>query len=831
MRIIIRFFICLLGLFYPLFAFSQDEYDSAEELINDIKNRKFEKPIAFMERTLFQMENDSIEEFQDSIYIGITTLLTSSYIESNQPHSADSLLSHAISFFVQSGKTSKHFYILYLGYGGLLAHLGNYYLAKSYLSPVVDFLRNEGIYNENHAVALSMLAVCHSETDSLELAVKEIDESIKIIDSLDSYFTLQNKSGIYQKASGIYQRAGILDKAEVYIKRAYLLAKNNENSISEYINSAQDLAICYLNQGKYEKSLEVLKELEQEPLSEKEKIDLYNSFFLSYYYLNCEEEAVKYAELCSHVIRNSISLYHSSFPSTTIEEFWDKYATQLNVNNCITDKFSSNSNAVGMCYDNALFTKNLSFTTSKYLRDIANHNNDIKETIHKLQQIKTQRFIGNEISYKELDLLEKKRISLIQDSEYHFSYASHTWQDIRHSLSKGEIAIEIITYVGFPASEEENKTLRYAALILSKEMAAPIMVDLCSFQELYDIVFNALVEQEYGINKLYEKEKEKTLYNLIWKNIEPFIKGARIVYFSPVLNFLSINLQYIPCPDKQYISDKYDIRVVSSTSAVCTNQDSLKFPDMAIWGGIKYSYDSNKSSENNNSLRDIVLKEITDKTRGTFGYLRATEIEADSIYNIMSCHSFQPTLYKGIDANEASFRKLDKCAPSIIHMATHGFYLWGFGVHEDYFSRLRPNSYNDYAMLYSGLLLAGASTTFNNTLDYNVLDDGILTAEEISWLDLSNTKLVVLSACDSAIGVSKQEGIGGLLKAFKNAGVEHIIASLWKVPDEATSKLMIAFYKNLVSGAEIHLALKKAQQEVSMQYPDPYYWAAFILLD
>ena len=831
MQLIIRFFICLLGILCPLLAFSQDEYDSAEELINDIKNRNFEKPIAFMERTLFQMEKDSTEEFQDSIYIGITTLLTSSYIESNQPYSADSLLSHAINFFVQSGKTSNHFYILFLSYGSLLAHLGNYPLAKSYLSPVIDFLKNEGIYNENHAVALSMLAVCHSETDSLELAVKEIDESIEMIDTFDSYFTLHNKSGIYQKAGGIYQRAGILDKAEIYTKRAYLLAKNNENSISEYINSAQDLATIYLNQGKYEKSLELLKELEQKPLSEKEKIDLYNGFFLSYCYLNCEEEAVKYAELCSQVIRNSISLYHSSFPSTTIEEFWDKYAMQLNVNNGIIDKFSYNSNAIGMCYDNALFTKNLSFTTSKYLRDVANNSNEIKGITNKLQQIKTQRFIGNEISYKELDQLEKRLISLIQDSEYHFSYASHTWQDVRQSLNNDEFAIEIITYVGFPESEENYKTLRYGALILSKEMTAPVMVDLCSFNELNDVVLNALVEQEYGINQLYDKENEKTLYNLIWKNIEPLIKGAKIVYLSPVLDFLSINLQFIPNPDKQYISDKYDIRIVSSTSAVCTNQDSIKFADMAIWGGIKYSYDSNNSQGNNNSLRGIVLKEITDETRGTFGYLRATEIEADSIYNIMSSQSFRPILYKGIEANETSFRKLDRCAPSIIHMATHGFYLWGFGVHEDYFSMLRPNSFNDYAMLYSGLLLAGASTTFNNTLEYSLLNDGILTAEEISMLDLSNTKLVVLSACDSAIGISKQEGIGGLLKAFKNSGVKHIIASLWKVPDEATSKLMIVFYKNLASGTDIHLALKNAQQEVSKQYPDPYYWAAFILLD
>ena len=834
MRFILGLFICLLGFLYPLIGLSQEEYDSAEDLVNDIKNRNFEKPIAFMERTLFQMENDSTEEFQDSIYISMTSLLTSSYIESNQPYSADSLLSHSINFLVQSRKKSKLAYILFLGYGGLLAHLGNYSLAKSYLYPVVDFLNKEGEYNENYAIALSMLAICHNEMDSLELAVKEIDEAIKMIDTFDSYFTMQNKSGIYQKAGCIYEKAGILEKAEEFTKRAYDITKNKLNSTSEYINSAQDLATIYLNHRKYVESLEILKELEKEPLSEKEKIGLYNSLFLVYYFLNNKEETVKYADLCSQVIRNSISLYHSSFPTATIEEFWEKYAMQLNVNNGILDRFPSDSTAICMCYDNVLFNKNLSFATSKYLRDVTHKDNEIKETAYKLQQIKTQRFIGSEISYKELDQLEKKLIHQIQDSEYHFSYASLTWQDIKRSLSKDEIAIEIITYVGFPESEEDNKVLRYGALILSNEMTAPVMVDICSFQDLSDLMYNALVEQEYGINQLYLKEKDTTLYNLTWKNIEPFILGAKTIYISPQLNFQNINLLYIPCPDNKYISEKYDIRIVSSTSALCKKQKEIEFSDIALFGGIKYTKNSNEpetSIGGKNLLRGIVLNDFIDKTRGSYGYLRATDIEVDSIYYIMSSHSYKPQMYKGGAADERSFREFDGNAPSIIHLATHGYYLWGFGAHNDYFSKLRPNLDNDYAMLYSGLLLANGSTSLNEPIDNNALCDGVLTAEEISWFDLNKTKLVVLSACDSAIGSATKEGIGGLLKAFKNAGVEHIIASLWKVPDEATSKLMIAFYKQLASGTDIHKALNKAQEEVFRQYPDPFYWAAFILID
>ena len=98
-------------------------------------------------------------------------------------------------------------------------------------------------------------------------------------------------------------------------------------------------------------------------------------------------------------------------------------------------------------------------------------------------------------------------------------------------------------------------------------------------------------------------------------------------------------------------------------------------------------------------------------------------------------------------------------------------------------------------------------------------------------MDFGNTQLVVLSACETAIGVSLQEGFGGLIRAFKMAGVKHVIASLWKVSDEATADLMVLFYENLMSGIEPHESLIRAQREMALRYPDPYYWAAFIMID
>ena len=135
-------------------------------------------------------------------------------------------------------------------------------------------------------------------------------------------------------------------------------------------------------------------------------------------------------------------------------------------------------------------------------------------------------------------------------------------------------------------------------------------------------------------------------------------------------------------------------------------------------------------------------------------------------------------------------------------------------------------------MMWAGLMLAGGNNIWQGKFDIKNVEDGILTADEISQLDLSNTKLVVLSACETAKGmIDPVDGVYGLQRAFKMAGVETIVMSLWKVQDDATSMLMTQFYNYLNDGTEKHQALWKAMKDVKDKYKDPYYWAGFIMLD
>ncbi len=128
--------------------------------------------------------------------------------------------------------------------------------------------------------------------------------------------------------------------------------------------------------------------------------------------------------------------------------------------------------------------------------------------------------------------------------------------------------------------------------------------------------------------------------------------------------------------------------------------------------------------------------------------------------------------------------------------------------------------------------MAGANNVWCGRDQVTDIEDGILTADEISRLDLSGTKLVVLSACETAKGrVDEIDGVLGLQRGLKKAGVGSILMTLWKVSDAVTSILMTHFYENIGKGMSSRESLRNAAQKVKEQYPDPYFWASFVMLD
>lgn len=215
--------------------------------------------------------------------------------------------------------------------------------------------------------------------------------------------------------------------------------------------------------------------------------------------------------------------------------------------------------------------------------------------------------------------------------------------------------------------------------------------------------------------------------------------------------------------------------------------------------------------------------------------LPGTGQEGEKIKQILQSKKMTVQTFNTEGATEQCIKSQN--SPSILHIATHGFFLpiekmVKIKSHEDVMITYNP-------MFRSGLYLAGAT---HPEAGKNK-DDGILTAFEIQNMNLENTELVVLSACETGLGetslaggftqlVTNGEGVFGLQRAFRVAGAKSIIMSLWKVNDEATQLLMTKFYENWqVKGMEKRTAFYLAQQELRKEYKEPYYWAAFVMFE
>ena len=389
----LRILLLLFGLLLLVPSYSQNvEYSSAEELISDINRRNFEKPISFMKQYLASVENGT-EVFQDSVYIGMTTLLASSYAQNGQIHDADTLLTHVINYMTRTEKKSPLAYSLFVARGSILSMLQNYDIASVYLKSALDMVNEQEGIGENYSVILSMLAVCHMNMFDIERAQKEIEESITIIEHTESKFSLSNMIGIYQKAGAIYNETGFIEKAEFYTKKAYDLSDGNDMYVSEYINAANNLAVIFSDTERYEDALSILHQMLKKPLSEIEKSSVYNSIFLANYFMDNEEDAVKYANLCSNSLKDISSDLYSSFPVMTTENIWDKNAMQLKVNMGILDKFHHNSKAVEMCYDNSLFIRSLAYDDMSRLRDLSQTDTIISNLYSEIRNLKSERFV------------------------------------------------------------------------------------------------------------------------------------------------------------------------------------------------------------------------------------------------------------------------------------------------------------------------------------------------------------------------------------------------------------------------------------------------------
>ncbi len=530
-----------------------------------------------------------------------------------------------------------------------------------------------------------------------------------------------------------------------------------------------------------------------------------------------------------------------NFTEDKWEDFWREYGYEFYIgSNFLAHQINSNRSLIEG-YNATILSKTLPLTFKKKLHKLlaTADNPDIqiaykdymlakKELASRLDSITIKQQKIEKITRLESSLLAK--INLIDSIDSIFG----NYNTISASLTKDEVAIEFCQYLDILAPSD-SISYKYAAYIIRPENNYPTFVEIGDEVDISNLIYFSQTD-EFSISDLYN---QSVIGNLIWSKLMPYIKDKHVVYFSPIGELSLLNHNLLTCSGIR-LGDQFDLRRISSTGLLADylRIDSKVYTSAIIYGDIDYDTDSTVI---NDTSRPYLIHRVTapftpknNRFRDGWESLSYTKQETDSISRIMNYMGCPNIKYNGSDANEDSFKALDYNAPSIIHIATHGFSYFK-NNEEDRRNKIKtvsPYTTESILMSWTGLLFSGANNVWKEKSLPKNFNDGILTATEISLLHLDSAKLVVLSACNTGLGTNDTFGITtGLQKAFKLAGVESILMSLWRVPDESTALLMTKFYEALLAGQERHEALKIAMKKTKEVFPDPYYWGAFVILD
>lgn len=412
-------------------------------------------------------------------------------------------------------------------------------------------------------------------------------------------------------------------------------------------------------------------------------------------------------------------------------------------------------------------------------------------------------------------------------------------QEIKEQLNPRDIAIEFINFVDW-RYEEEIYTC--AAVAIRKEWEEPTIFLLHE-----EAVF------EYGMEKLKQDKDSlsinlQRLYNHTWRRLEQTIQPGDNIYFSASGILHKLPLENLITENGKIMSDIYHMHRLSSTRELAIKKGPIKYEKAILYGGLNYDMtdddmlmESNKYHSDSSGIQFASRGLFKDSIRGyKWTKLSNTTQEVEYISDLMKQNKIAVQVYQGNRGNEESFKTISGQGYNIIHLATHGFfYPEQEAQKKDYFQPILQMQDDlsqyltpaDLSLWRTGLVLSGGNRAWQGDNIPEQVEDGILTANEIKDMDLRNTDLVVLSACQTGQGEITSEGVFGLQRAFKMAGARTIVMSLTEVDDQTTMAMMNKFYSNLMAGQSKHDAFYNAQRYIRSIKPDPKYWMGWIMLD
>lgn len=401
-----------------------------------------------------------------------------------------------------------------------------------------------------------------------------------------------------------------------------------------------------------------------------------------------------------------------------------------------------------------------------------------------------------------------------------------TWQMVQEKLKPDACAIEFIQYEKYGHQQMGALVLKRTGQPMFVRMITPdsILNYKISVKGTY-LTVDSLIRSVHGAdwdsrvprNLLYSDSLG--LNKTIWTpELIAAIDNCRHLWFSPDGYIHQLAIEYL-LPET--ISSKSCHRL-SSTRVLLSEKRGQYDKSALLVGGVDYY---TKSTVNATGNDPIAYNYIYNKGRpAIFGSLDGSVDEVKEIFKLRKNN--KDTLLVGAFASEQSFRKI--CGDySMIHISSHGVFNAATILQG---TDLKQNT-KDNTLSQSLIAFAGINTSLKDEHFDTNLQDGILSAKEISSLDLSMTELVVLCCCETGLGFVTPDGVYGIQRGLKNAGAKAIICTLWDIDDEASSNFMIRFHQYLKENNDLYKAFYQARESMKEEYDEPSYRDAFILID
>lgn len=540
------------------------------------------------------------------------------------------------------------------------------------------------------------------------------------------------------------------------------------------------------------------------------------------------ESTNKYLQIIKNNLRSISSSERESYWNSVSDNLWKMTAFGVQ-SEAYSDAFTET------CYNALLFSKSLLLASEKSMYEVlqkdgtAEDLSDYARVLSLQAQIKelSREYDNNKEKIGQMNI-EKAQIDrrLVDKCKAYNNYTAFLdikYKDIREALDENEVVVDLTDYIKLDGEHI------YAAYLIRHSDEHPLLLRLFTEAQIDSLLGGK--HKSY----LYSDELSSKAAEIIWTPLKEYVPEGSTVYYVPSGTMHQIAIESLALSDASLLGEKYNFVRLSSAREVIDYDDGLHTSsdyDATLIGGLTYEVDGSDMVAESSKYDISPLLATRGGNRDInnqepFRYLDNSLPEVKEVAEVLRNKDVSVSLLTGKEGTEEAFLSMNGDAPNVMLISTHGFYYTASGA-----SNVTYLSGYDDAMSLTGLIMAGANRAWRGDPLPEGVQSGILTASKIARLDFEGNEIVVLSACQTGQGEATSEGVYGLQRAFKKAGTQTIIMTLWSVSDLSTKEFMTTFFRRLTeNGWHKHEAFEYAKQVIRSKYKEPYYWAPFVMLD